>query len=475
MTAPRWPGSPDCPWTATRRSPPSRATRTYPATSPPRWRCRSCAGSTRSMAASAPSPSSRSPTCSASCSPTVCCVAPATPSTRPKAAVRCCVRRACRRWWRPPSRRWRAAACTTPSRAASSATPRNATGACPTTRRCSRTTPGSSCSIWTPPCSPRTTTSASPVSTGALPRAPSTTSSRRSGGDDVPAFGGSQDADEKYYLLDAGGRAELPAPFVDPTVYVDWNALAARALLRAAPILGRPELADRALQLLDHLCAVARRGDAMAHWVRPDGTAGDGAPLLGDQATMAAAFLDAYELTGDRQLAAARPQPRALDVRAPVRAGRPPPRQARRAGRERRPAGAAGAGARRERRDGRGPAAPRGVHRRGAPPRAGARDPRRLGDALRAVRRGRLGLRAGAPALPRAAEPHRRSSDAATTTRRGGCTPPRWSPASPLRTVQWLDPSDATDAARLAEAGLPAEAAAAAYVCRGQACSLFRP
>ena len=50
--------------------------------------------------------------------------------------------------------------------------------------------------------------------------------------DDVPAFGGSQDADETYYLQDAGGRADLPAPFVDPTVYVDWNALAARALLR---------------------------------------------------------------------------------------------------------------------------------------------------------------------------------------------------------------------------------------------------
>ena len=46
---------------------------------------------------------------------------------------------------------------------------------------------------------------------------------------------------------------------------------------------------------------------------------------------------------------------------------------------------------------------------------------------------------------------------------------------SPLRTVQWLDPSDGTDAARMTEAGLPAEAAAAAYVCRGHACSLFRP
>ena len=60
--------------------------------------------------------------------------------------------------------------------------------------------------------------------------------------DDVPAFGGSQDADETYYLLDAAGRADLATPFVDPTVYVDWNALAARALLRGASVLGRPEL-----------------------------------------------------------------------------------------------------------------------------------------------------------------------------------------------------------------------------------------
>ena len=97
--------------------------------------------------------------------------------------------------------------------------------------------------------------------------------------DDVPAFAGSQDADEQYYLLDAGGRAELPAPFVDATVYVDWNALAARALLRAAPVLGRPELTDRALRLLEYLVTTARDGDAMAHFVHADGAVGDGAPL----------------------------------------------------------------------------------------------------------------------------------------------------------------------------------------------------
>ncbi len=55
-----------------------------------------------------------------------------------------------------------------------------------------------------------------------------------------PAFSGSQDADEHYYTLDAAGRSALAAPFIDTTVYVDWNALAARALLRAATVLERP-------------------------------------------------------------------------------------------------------------------------------------------------------------------------------------------------------------------------------------------
>ncbi len=39
----------------------------------------------------------------------------------------------------------------------------------------------------------------------------------------------------------------------------------------------------------------------MAHFVHPDGAVGDGAPLLGDQAAVAAATLDAYEATGDRR------------------------------------------------------------------------------------------------------------------------------------------------------------------------------
>jgi hypothetical protein len=116
-----------------------------------------------------------------------------------------------------------------------------------------------------------------------------------------PAFAGSQDADEHYYRLDAAGRAGLPEPFVDPTVYIDWNALAARALLRAAPLLERPELTERALRLLEYLLTHARRDGAMPHYIAPQGPPGEGAPLLVDQAAVAAALLDAYEATAERR------------------------------------------------------------------------------------------------------------------------------------------------------------------------------
>ena len=292
--------------------------------------------------------------------------------------------------------------------------------------------------------------------------------------DDVPAFGGSQDADEEYYLLGAGDRAELPAPFVDPTVYVDWNALAARALLRAAPILGRPELTERALRLLDHLCAVARHGEAMAHWVRADGSAGDGAPLLGDQTAMAAALLDAYELTCEPQwLRRARSlahwtceQLRAADGRLLDRLALP----GESAGLLAQPVPALDENA-----------AMAEVLLRLEAYTGEARLRERALEILTAwaTHYEPYGVAASAyaQALLRYLE---RPSHIVVVGRRGDAEARRLHEAalispSPLRTVQWLDPSDRADAERLAEAGLPAEDAAAAYVCRGTACSLFRP
>jgi uncharacterized protein YyaL (SSP411 family) len=290
---------------------------------------------------------------------------------------------------------------------------------------------------------------------------------------DVPAFGGSQDADEEYYALDAAGRADLPAPYVDPTVYVDWNALAARALLRGASVLGRPELADRAAELLDFLCQKARHGDAMAHFVLPDGAVGDGAPLLGDQAAMGAALLDAYEVTGDRRwLRRARnlahwavenfcsPDGRLVDRLAV-------------------PGQSAGLLAQ---------------------PVPALEDNAGMADVLLRLEAytGEARLREQALELLAGWAPHHeqygvaaagygqallrylerpdqivvvgsRGDDEARRLHAAALSAPR-----PMRTVQWLDPADAHDAERMQAAGLPAEPAAAAYVCRGRTCSLFQ-
>ena len=126
----------------------SRATPTCPATSPPRSPWKSSTASTRCTAAPAPSPSSRSRTCSASCSPTPRCAAPATRSTPTRGRQAPLSRPAWRKSCAPRSPRWRRAACTTTSAAASTGMRRGVTGRCRTTRRCSRTTPGWPRCIW---------------------------------------------------------------------------------------------------------------------------------------------------------------------------------------------------------------------------------------------------------------------------------------------------------------------------------------
>ncbi len=89
-------------------------------------------------------------------------------------------------------------------------------------------------------------------------------------------YAGSQDADEHYYALDAGGRSRIQAPFVDRRVYTSWNAALAIAYLDAGLRTARPALRDRARDLLDSLFARAyRKGAGMAHSTGVEGQLGD--------------------------------------------------------------------------------------------------------------------------------------------------------------------------------------------------------
>ncbi len=114
-------------------------------------------------------------------------------------------------------------------------------------------------------------------------------------------YGGSQDADEHYYSLDAEGRVDLPEPYVDPTIYTSWNAQAARALLLAAPLLGssRVDIASwtaRGLTILESLWSRLLSEGLMCRWF--DGTA-HVRGLLGDQVWAAWGALAAFAASGE--------------------------------------------------------------------------------------------------------------------------------------------------------------------------------
>jgi len=104
----------------------------------------------------------------------------------------------------------------------------------------------------------------------------------------------------------AAARAQRPRPAVDATVYAGWNGMAVSACLEASIGLGIAEARDLALRALDRTLEEAYRpGVGVAHRVAPAGPAHFG--LLDDQVHVAAACLDAFEVTGRaRYLAVAR-------------------------------------------------------------------------------------------------------------------------------------------------------------------------
>ncbi len=110
-------------------------------------------------------------------------------------------------------------------------------------------------------------------------------------------FAGSQDADEIYYGRSLPERRKLKPPFVDWTVYTDWNARLASAFLEAAVGLNEPRYRELALRTLNFLWErLVPPGQAACHYLDGQGTHLPG--LLGDQASLAHACLDAYMHTG---------------------------------------------------------------------------------------------------------------------------------------------------------------------------------
>ena len=93
-------------------------------------------------------------------------------------------------------------------------------------------------------------------------------------------------------------RRKRTAPFVDATVYANWNAMYVSSYLDAWRFLGREDCKAFALKTLDLLWTRLWDQKAGIHhqWT---GDAGRITGLLDDHVSMAAAMLDAHEATGD--------------------------------------------------------------------------------------------------------------------------------------------------------------------------------
>jgi hypothetical protein len=112
-------------------------------------------------------------------------------------------------------------------------------------------------------------------------------------------FYGSQDADEEYYAKGEEGRSGLEPPYVDPTLYADWNGLMVQAHLLGARILDDPALRGRGLAALDRvLSLLGPPSRGLAHYF--DGSPSEVRGFLGDHAEIGLACLEAYADTGDR-------------------------------------------------------------------------------------------------------------------------------------------------------------------------------
>ena len=87
------------------------------------------------------------------------------------------------------------------------------------------------------------------------------------------------------------------APFVDRTPYVNWNAMMAGAFLQAGAVLDRPECNTVAFKVLERIWQEAWDAKSgMSHVIGRREPRG----MLEDNVQAAAAFLDAFEATGEQ-------------------------------------------------------------------------------------------------------------------------------------------------------------------------------
>ena len=113
----------------------------------------------------------------------------------------------------------------------------------------------------------------------------------------APGFLGSQGAHSEYFSMSPDSRTVDARPAPDPSCYTNDNALAVTVLLDAAWKLGEISLQTTALQVLDHLDAMAQ-SDSFSHVYSADGPS-DAPALFTDWAWLLTALIHAHGKTAN--------------------------------------------------------------------------------------------------------------------------------------------------------------------------------
>lgn len=109
-----------------------------------------------------------------------------------------------------------------------------------------------------------------------------------------------QSAKTKLY---ASRLERQPVPFIDKTIYTNWNAMAVSAYLEAAQVLRLANAKSFALKTLDRMLSAAwSESEGLAHvvaYAESDGEQKHVAGMLDDYAFLGHACVDAWERTGE--------------------------------------------------------------------------------------------------------------------------------------------------------------------------------
>ncbi|MBI2658817.1 thioredoxin domain-containing protein, partial [Candidatus Woesearchaeota archaeon] len=112
-------------------------------------------------------------------------------------------------------------------------------------------------------------------------------------------FYGSQDADEEFYHSKLEERKKKKYPYVDKTIYADWNAMMISSYIKAGTILNDSKSINFAIKTVDFILKNCYSNDnGLFHYF--DGKANTNG-LLSDNIYFLDCLIDAYSITRNQE------------------------------------------------------------------------------------------------------------------------------------------------------------------------------